>query len=94
MEGREMEKASLALDPTGPLPVEPEWVHSKDQRSMVIMTNVSLNGRRRERDTRRFAISDWSYLIHHLLSLSSASQLFEDHSWNQRDPDKESSQIR
>lgn len=27
-------------DPTGLLPVEPEWVDPRDQRSMVIMTNV------------------------------------------------------
>lgn len=48
MEGREMEKASMALDPTGPLPVEPEWVDSEDQRSIVIVTNVSFGERRRE----------------------------------------------
>lgn len=35
-----MEKGSLILDPTGLLPVEPEWVDPRDQRSMVIMTNV------------------------------------------------------
>jgi len=35
-----MKKGSLILDPTGLLPVEPEWVDPRDQRSMVIMTNV------------------------------------------------------
>ena len=48
-----MEKASLALDPTGPLPVELEWLDLEDQRSMVIMTNVSFNETKRERERDR-----------------------------------------
>lgn len=35
-----MEKGSLVLDPTGLLPVKPEWIDPGDQRSMVIMTSV------------------------------------------------------
>ena len=63
-----MEKASLALDPTGPLPVELEWLDLEDQRSMVIMTNVSFNETKRERETERERKRHAS--IHHLRLVS------------------------
>ena len=66
-----MEKASLALDPTGPLPVELEWLDSKDQRSMVIMTNVSFNETKRKGEKGRERHASIHYL--RLVSLDTRS---------------------